>query len=140
MKVKRIFFLFLILSIGLLISCNETHDKDTLLETDFAFSVDSNGEASVTAYIGHSSETLTIPSEYDGHPVTSIADEAFADNLYLRSVIIPESITNIGSSAFSGCINLKNAEIGKEGSDIVIGVGAFEGCTALETFLLTVNR
>ncbi len=38
--------------------------------------------------------------------VTSIGDYAFESNLYLTSIVIPDSITGIGEGAFYNCMNL----------------------------------
>jgi hypothetical protein len=43
---------------------------------------------------------LTIPSTIDGMPVTSIAASAFKNHGNLLGVILPDTITNIGASAF----------------------------------------
>ena len=51
---------------------------------------------------------IVIPSEINGIPVTSIAPEAFKNNTYIQSVIIPGSVKLIGESAFEGCNSLQN--------------------------------
>ena len=48
-------------------------------------------------------DTFTVPSSYNGLPVTRIHDSAFEDNTTLRTVTIPSSIKSIGDSAFEGC-------------------------------------
>ena len=58
----------------------------------------------------------------------------YAKHLYLNGeevndLIIPNSVTSIGSSAFSGCISLTSVTI--PSSVITIGKYAFEGCTNL---------
>jgi len=47
----------------------------------------------------------------------------------LTSVTIPNSVTTIGSEAFSGCTNLKKVNIGKSVKDI--GEYAFDYCTSI---------
>lgn len=49
---------------------------------------------------------LVIPSEYNGKPVTRIAETAFAGNTDIVSVTLPESITYIDGDAFRFCSNL----------------------------------
>ncbi|MCL2630336.1 MAG: leucine-rich repeat protein [Firmicutes bacterium] len=49
---------------------------------------------------------LEIPSEYNGLPVTAIGQNAFRNRSYFASVIMPDTITHIGNSAFEGCFNL----------------------------------
>ena len=59
--------------------------------------------------------------------VTSIGDSAFAYCKYLQSITIPDSVTSIGDSAFFKCEKLKSIII----PDSVkhIGNNAFSGCT-----------
>lgn len=49
---------------------------------------------------------LEIPSEIDGVAVTAIGDRAFYRNAHIRRLAIPDSVTTVGKSAFSGCANL----------------------------------
>ena len=60
--------------------------------------------AKVTGYSGPNTITsLTIDSTYNAKPVTAIVAEAFKDFANLATVVIPNSVTSIGSQAFSGC-------------------------------------
>ena len=52
---------------------------------------------------------IRIPGEYNGLPVTKIANEAFYNCENIKSVTIPESVTSIGACAFSGCDGLTDA-------------------------------
>lgn len=49
---------------------------------------------------------VEIPSEIDGVAVTGIGDRTFYRNTHIKKLVIPESVTSIGKSAFSGCSNL----------------------------------
>jgi len=103
------------------------------------------------------SNTVTIPSTYNGLPVTeigsvndnsggafsdwagssisipesvkTIGNRAFYDCTNLRIITIPEGVTIIGSYAFSGCTGLTDLTI--PGSVTTIGSYAFYGCTGL---------
>ena len=61
---------------------------------------------------------LTIPSEYNGKPVTSIGESAFSYCTGLTSVTIPDSVTSIGDYAFDGCENLSSVIIPNSIEDI----------------------
>ena len=59
----------------------------------------------------------------------SISNSALSGCYQLRSVSIPESVTEIGSYAFSGCIGLTSIKIPKSVNSI--GDNAFKECIAL---------
>ncbi|MDY4977773.1 MAG: leucine-rich repeat domain-containing protein, partial [Ruminococcus bromii] len=49
----------------------------------------------------------TIPSTYNGKPVTQILESGFANSTNLKVLTIPSSITSIKTSAFDGCSSLE---------------------------------
>ncbi len=61
---------------------------------------------------------LVIPSVYAGAAVTHIADEAFRDATGLITVVIPDSITSIGSAAFAGCSKMITITVPFIGSSV----------------------
>jgi formylglycine-generating enzyme required for sulfatase activity/fibronectin type 3 domain-containing protein len=65
-----------------------------------------NTEYSISLGTAIASGTIIIPATYNGKPVTTIANDAFANCSNMTSIIIPNSITDIGSGAFSGCTGL----------------------------------
>ncbi len=75
-------------------------------------------------------KNIEIPYNYNGIPITGIAEKAFASSQHLESVTIPDSVTHIGTSAFDGCYALENVQMSK--NITFIGDGAFEGCDKLE--------
>jgi len=88
-----------------------------------------DGGATITGYIEAPSDDLVIPDELDGHPVTGIGENAFADCTWIASVAIPTSVTEIGTEAFARCFGLTNVAI--PDSVTAIGEWAFKDCTSL---------
>ena len=68
--------------------------------------------------------SITIPDS-----VTSIGSGAFSGCTGLTSITIPDSVTSIGSSAFSGCTGFTSITI--PNSVTSIGSSAFSGCKGL---------
>ena len=68
--------------------------------------------------------SITIPDS-----VTEIGDSAFEECTGLISITIPNSVTEIGERGFDGCTSLKQVTIGN--SVTSIGESAFSGCTSL---------
>lgn len=77
----------------------------------------------------YSAETVEIPAEIDGVPVTGIRYNAFCYCSDLTSIIIPKSVTSIGERVFFGCTGLTSVEI--PDSVTSIGYCAFYDCTNL---------
>ncbi len=124
MKVKKkILVLLLILLLTMLISCNDAPDETlfTYEETEAGFAV-----AATQANSG----TVRIPAEYKGKPVVAIKESAFYKNEFLRELIIPSTVKEIGSYAFSDCIYLKSVTF-EEGGSCNLADSSFEGCTLL---------
>ena len=73
-------------------------------------------------------KTVTVDNvEYQ---VTGIAAKAFKNSKKLQSIIIPDTITEIGTGSFEGCKNLKSVTIGKNVTSI--GKNAFKNCKNLK--------
>ena len=90
--------------------------------------------AQVTACSTAAVGLIDIPAEYNGLPVTEIAESAFAGTAKITQVNIPESVTKIGKYAFEDCANLNTVRFA--GSQCSIGVGAFRMCIALRSINL----
>lgn len=97
---------------------------------DWTYTIDSNGDATITGYVGLMTD-ITIPSVVDtDKPVKYIAADAFK-NTSITSVVIPSSVETIGEFAFEGCADLTTVTF-NEGLKY-IGTAAFymSGITTL---------
>ena len=81
------------------------------------------------AYHLYSDENTEITDLVIPNSVTSIGETAFFRCSGLTSVTIPNSVTSIGNYAFSGCSGLTSITIGN--SVTSIGGDAFSGCSGL---------
>lgn len=90
--------------------------------------ITNNGTIIITGYTGLG-DTVAIPSEINGAPVTSISEFAFYGQVTLTNVTIPSSVINIGNFAFSFCENLAGITI--PGSVTRIGEAALSYCSSL---------
>ncbi len=96
--------------------------------TVFAYTTKSDNTIEIRAYTGKR-RYITVPNVIEGKNVTSIGENAFADNSRLRSVILPQSITSINERAFVNCSMLREIEI--PDNAMSIGNEAFSGCSRL---------
>jgi hypothetical protein len=98
-------------------------------EKDFQIDWDSNVKNGVviTKYIGTRKE-VRIPPNIQNNQVTGISDNAFADSS-ITSVIIPNSVTRIGYTAFANCTKLTSVIISN--SVTLIEEKVFFGCESL---------
>lgn len=68
----------------------------------FTFEVASN-KATITGVVDTTITSLSLPNTIVGKPVTAIASNAFSECNLLQSIVVPNSIESIGLGAFNGC-------------------------------------
>ena len=86
-----------------------------------------------TAFLAHTPvKSIDIPNH-----ITNISDWAFCDCESLTSITIPNSVTSIGDFAFRGCSGLTSVTIGN--SVTSIGDFAFRGCSSLRSITIPSN-
>lgn len=154
---KRFLLLFMLLAICLsLVACSEDKDNEkakdeekteqgknketeaTVIESKgLEYELTSDGTAYTVIGIGECKDTeIVIPKIYEGLPVTAVGKGE--ENLYwnesVKSIIIPDSVTQINDCAFIGCSGLTNIVIPDSVTNI--GRGAFGFCENLETVIL----
>ena len=109
---------------------NEDYSPKTQTLGDFEYCALPDGTVRLCGYLG-SDEAPEIPAEIDGKPVTAIAKSAFAGNLTVKTLEIPENVTKIGDYAFECCPALESVSF--PASLREVGMGAFSGCVKLAT-------
>ncbi len=80
----------------------------------------------ILQYLG-STTAVVVPSQIYEWPVTEIADMAYFDTS-IKSVVVPETVTNIGSRSFGDCVSLQWVRIPKTTD---VPDDAFEGCASV---------
>ena len=95
----------------------------------YTYTLDDANRATITGYSG-SATALYIPGEIDGHEVVAIGRGAFKNRTDLKTVMIPDSVENIGIDTFSNCIQLENISWSKNLKKI--GENAFYNCDNLQ--------
>ena len=131
---KTALFLIAVLCLGLCLmipaSAEEGAEEPALESEGFRYRLLEDGTAEILAYIGKEL-SLVIPETLDGHPVTSIGDEAFYNYRYsLEDTVIPASVTHIGSDAFA-LTDLEEIEI--PAGVVSMGDNPFGYCESLRT-------
>lgn len=95
----------------------------------YDYKIVDNKEVCLTR-IKQTSPTLVVPDSIEGFPVRAIGEGVFANlsSENVQSIVLPESVTNIGNGAFAGCVDI---EILIKGNLVVIGEQAFKNCNRL---------
>lgn len=86
--------------------CKKNNYKYTvitgLIQGDYEYQVLADGTAEIIGLMNRSLESVDIPVELAGIPVSSIGDYAFQGCTKLSTVSIPDSVTSIGANPFVG--------------------------------------
>ena len=90
----------------------------------------------VVGYEG-SSTKVKIASVYNDLPVTTIDANAFAGNITITNIVIPDSITTIGNNAFANCPSLVSMII--PSSVVNMGDNVFANSNVLVTIYCEVQ-
>ena len=101
-------------------------------ESDYTYNALEDGTIEITGYSG-SAENIVIPAQIDGKSVTRIGNNAF-EKSSAKEIVIPDSVTEIGSQAFSGCGKLTGVSI--PNSVTTIRDRAFFDCNSLASITI----
>lgn len=96
-------------------------NKNLIIKDKLILSADGTKLASCLS----NDETVKIPSS-----VTTIGCGAFADNPYIKNIILPKNVEILEVTSFKGCTSLQKVVM--EGDVKIIGDRAFDGCSKLE--------
>ena len=83
----------------------------------------------ITGYSGNFADVV-IPNTINGKKVTALGESLFSKHTELKSIYIPEDVTEIQYGVFWECTNLNEVVLPK--SLILIDNSAFRGCKAIE--------
>ena len=109
----------------------EDSDEYGYIYGDFRYDYIYNGTTTIqiNKYLGDT-ENVVIPEEINGQKVTSIAGNSFS-GCTMKSLQIPDTVTEIGYDAFNGCINLTKVNI--PSSLEILNKDTFSSCENIET-------
>ncbi|MBQ3229660.1 MAG: leucine-rich repeat protein [Clostridia bacterium] len=109
-------------------------EENAPFESEITLRLSDDGTHYIVLDCNESYAKITIPSTYNGLPITEIGCSAFYNCTNLQIIEIPESITKIGSSAFLRCHSLIRFKIPE--SVRYIGMMAFAECKNLKTVFI----
>ena len=103
-----------------------------LAQAQFTFTTN-NGAITITGYTGSGGDVI-IPEVINGYPVKNIGIFAFnpapGNPNPITSVVMPDSITNVGRDAFYVCKGLTNVVFSTNVTEIANDLFAFSGLTS----------
>ena len=101
----------------------------------FRFELNNDGKSYTVASVYRECPTnIVVPEKYNGLPVTVIGRSAFAEIKQLESVVLPNTIVEIGDFAFGMCTALN--EINIPDSVVAIRSEAFFYCRSLTEIVI----
>lgn len=93
------------------------------------FNVNEEGVLTSVEGISEINNEIVIPSRVNDIDVIEIGDKVFADNLFIKKLVIPESVKSLGNKMCYGAKNLE--EVVLPNNITVIPDYAFENCSSL---------
>ena len=104
-------------------------ETETFTEGYYTYTVDDEGNATITDVDTLISGDITVPSMFDDYIVTEIGSQSFMNCDKITSVIIPNGVLKIGHSAFFRCYTLTSIFVPESVEHI--GSRAFKWCPNL---------
>ena len=99
---------------------------EALTDGAWSFTV-ANGEATLTqGYSGTGPEDLVLPATVSSggtnYTVTAVGESAFSSRNWIKSVLVPATITNLANNVFHSCSGITNAVILAQADVIDLGM------------------
>ncbi len=126
-KIKILSFLLIISIVMIFFQFEESVYVFGKIEGDYGYII-KDGNATLTYYHGRGGN-ITIPEILGDHTVTEIGNYAFKNKTKILNINMPNSIVRIGIEAFQGCSELNSIVLSQ--SIIDIGDYAFAECSKL---------
>ncbi len=139
MKTLKRLICFAVLAVicATMFGCEDFKAKDYTPTADsfFEFTLNTSGDGYVVSAksIDNLPETLYLPVEHNGKPVTEVATEGFSAAL-IKDLRVPANIKTVGNRAFELCTSLEKVYFYKGATEIKDA--AFYGCSALQSLTL----
>lgn len=99
------------------------------IPASISFNVNEEGILTSVEGISEINNEVVIPSRVNDIDVIEIGDKVFADNLFIKKLVIPESVKSLGNKMCYGAKNLE--EVVLPNNITVIPDYAFENCSSL---------
>lgn len=117
MKLKKLLAgaLAAVVAVGSLSVVSFADPGDTGTYGDFEYTELSNGNVSITGYIGDGGD-IVVPSDINGKTVTQIGSKAFEGCETITSVEIPSTVISINNDAFYKCLSLTAIDVNAQNS------------------------
>lgn len=121
-------------NLGALPSGGESSDTKDIDKLQFEILDDGTVSVAIKDADKASIESITIPKTYNGHTVSRIKNNGFKKCTHLQSVIVPDSVEEIGEGAFQQCSSLQSISLPDSVTNIEYC--AFYLCTSLKEFVI----
>lgn len=151
--IRAITFICVVMTIISFSSCSSSGDQENNYP-NLSFTLNEDGTSYTVKESGYAHQPeVHIPSEFEGLPVTAIADSAFRSNKFIeiviipdtveiigerafenstiKSIVIPDSVSKIGQATFRDCHNLTSCVL--PNTLLCLEAKLFSGCSSLES-------
>ncbi len=112
----------LVFSQNIMASAMGPEDQSGVKDGIFTYLASEDGTASIIACDENATGNIVVPDTLGGYKITSISWGAFKNCNEITSLSLPESVTEIGSYAFSDCAKLKELTLYNLNSSLTLAL------------------